>query len=752
MTKPDAKIKQREVSNLDLTESALRILEARYLKKDIRGNLTETPEEMFRRVANAVASAELSYDAKADIRAVEDEFYRIMANLEFLPNSPTLINAGRKLGQLSACFVLPVDDSMELIFDAVRSAAIVQKSGGGTGFSFSRVRPENDRVKSTGGVASGPVSFMRVFDVTTDVVSQGGMRRGANMAILDERHPDIMKFVMAKNHFIGLANFNLSVAVTDEFMDAVIVRADYNLVNPRSRKVVGELNARDVFDKIVALAWETGDPGLVFIDRVNECNPTPKLGRIEGTNPCGEQPLLPYESCNLGCVNLSRMIRTENSNPEIDYRKLGKTVRVGIRFLDNVIEVNKLPLKKIEEMTKKTRKIGIGVMGFADMLIQLNIPYDSEKAIKVASNIMEFINKEAIKASAELAEKRGAFPSFKGSIYDVVDGKKLRNATCTTIPPSGTLSIIAGCSSGIEPLYSLVFQHNILNGSELLEINPYFEEIAKLRGFYSNEIFPLLAQGTDVNDIEEVPDDVKRLFATAHKIAPEIHVRIQAAFQQHIQNAVSKTVNLPQKARLDDVAKIYLLAYKEGLKGITIYRDGSLAEQPLSTGQTTNLMKDQRIMPRQRPDVLSGISEKLKTGCGNIYITVNSDEQGRLFEIFANLGKAGGCPSAQLEAIARLVTLSLRSGIPAEEVVEHLKYIRCPSPTPKWDGGVFSCADAIAIILDKHSGGNRREKTGPKTHGYRSPKTAADLCPECGSFLIYQEGCHMCRTCGYNRC
>jgi len=531
-------------SGMHLSENALRVLEKRYLMRDKQGKVVESPEELLHRVAAAIAAAELIYDPKADVKAREDEFYQLMANLEFLPNSPTLMNAGRELGQLSACFVIPVNDSMESIFDAVKYTALIHKSGGGTGFSFSNLRPEGDFVKSTSGVASGPVSFMEVFDTTTDVTKQGGTRRGANMGILSIDHPDIMRFITAKDDPRKLTNFNISVAVTTEFMEAVKTGADYELLSPRTKKVVEKLNAKEVFDKIVDMAWKTGDPGIVFIDRINQDNPTPALGKIESTNPCGEQPLLPYESCNLGSINLARMLKATDGKFEIDYSRLARAVKTAVRFLDNVIEVNKFPLPQIEEMTKKSRKVGLGVMGFADMLLMLGIPYNSEEALKIGTEVMRFVHDEADKASAALAEERGVFPAYPGSIYDVPGGAKMRNASCTTIAPTGTLSIIAGCSSGIEPLFALSYTRNILDGAQMVEVNPYFEQVARNGGFYSDEMMKKLAEGAKLHDIEGIPDEIKQLFVTAHEITPEWHVKMQAAFQKSTDNAVSKTVNL----------------------------------------------------------------------------------------------------------------------------------------------------------------------------------------------------------------
>jgi len=739
----------QRTTGINLTENALHVLQKRYLKRDNHGQIIESPAEMFRRVAQTIASAELVYDKKIDVKAKEEEFYQLMANLEFLPNSPTLMNAGRDLGQLSACFVLPIDDSMGSIFDAVKYTALIHKSGGGTGFSFSRLRPEGDFVKSTSGVASGPVSFMEVFDTTTDVTKQGGTRRGANMAILNVDHPDIMKFITAKDDSTALTNFNISVAVTAEFMESVKADADYNLTNPRTKEVTGKLNAKEVFDKIVEMAWRTGDPGIVFIDRINQDNPTPHLGKIESTNPCGEQPLLPYESCNLGSLNLAKMLRGSNGATEIDYPKLAKAIQAAVRFLDNVIDVNRFPLPQIEEMTKKTRKIGLGVMGFADMLIQLGIPYDSEEALQAASDVMHFINEKAYQASVDLAKERGVFPAFEGSIYDIPDGLRPRNASCTTIAPTGTLSLIAGCSSGIEPLFALSYTRNILDGAQMVEVNPYFEAIAKSENFYSAELMQQLASGVKLHDMDKVPDEIKRLFTTAHEITPEWHVRMQGAFQKSTDNAVSKTVNFPQEASRENIAEVYRLAYQEGLKGITIYRDRSRDAQVLTTGKKeAKIVEGVGLTPRKRTKITSGITERVTTGCGYLYVTVNSDERG-ICEVFSSLGKAGGCASAQLEATCRLISLALRSGIDVASVVRQLRGIRCPSIA--WEEGksILSCADAIASVLEKHITG---EENKPKLEDYGLAKNLAGQCPDCGNLLVYQEGCFVCPSCGYTKC
>ncbi len=744
-----------------LTGNAIKVLEKRYLKKGEDGSPVETPEEMFRRVAENIAQAETNYGmSKEEALAVSRGFYDMMVGLDFLPNSPTLMNAGRELQQLSACFVLPIEDTMESIFSTIKKTALIHQSGGGTGFSFSRLRPANDKVASTGGVASGPVSFMRVFNAATEAVKQGGTRRGANMGILRVDHPDILQFINCKDSSDEYNNFNISVGITEKFMEAVDKGLDYDLVSPRSGKPVKKLPARMVFGQIVELAWRTGDPGIVFLDRLNRDNPTPHIGEIESTNPCGEQPLLPHESCNLGSINLSNMVHGNS----VDWNKLKTTVRAAVRFLDDVIDMNRYPLPEISDMTRGNRKIGLGIMGFADMLIKLGIPYDSDEAVSAGRSVMKFIDDEAKAASEELAGMRGVFPNFGGSVYDREGGREMRNATVTTIAPTGTLSIIAGCSSGIEPLFAVSYIRTVMDKDELVEVNPYFAAVAKERGFYSDELMRKIAHHGTVADIKEVPEDIRRLFVTAHDIAPVWHVKMQAAFQEYTDNAVSKTVNFSHDAKIGDVEEVYRLAYSLGCKGVTIYRDGSKDEQVLTTGRTKEAKgKEQappsekighepgKIMPRPRPYITKGYTRQVNTGCGRLYVTINEDEKG-LCELFAMMGKSGGCATSQTEATGRLVSLALRSGVDPASIIDQLKGIRCPSPA--WVSGstIYSCADAIATVLEEY--------LLEKKQGGAQDKSAADdnllnhcpQCPECGSMVSFAEGCVVCSSCGYSKC
>ncbi len=709
-------------------------MEKRYLKKDRDGNIKETPEELFARVAKSIAAGDAIFDPEADVSKTEEKFLKILTNMWFLPNSPTLMNAGRRLGQLAACFVLPIEDSLESIFETLKHTALIHKSGGGTGFSFSRIRPELDVVFSTAGISSGPISFMNVFDVATEAVKQGGTRRGANMGVLRVDHPDIEAFIESKNDPRMLNNFNISVALTNNFMDALEKDFDYDLINPRTGKIARSVSARKIFKKIVQSAWQTGEPGVIFIDRINENNPTPHLGNIEATNPCGEQPLLPYESCTLGSINLSKMV-TKNT---LDLNRLKKTVRDAVHFLDNVIEVNKYPLSRIEKMSKETRKIGLGVMGFADMLIKMGITYDSDEAVFQAERVMSLISQESREASAFLANKRGNFPCYKGSIFDSPSTPYMRNATITTIAPTGTISIIAGTSSGIEPIFAVAHERHVLKGKSLLEMHPEFIKMAKEKGFYSKELADEIARTGSVQFNDTVPDQIKRLFKTSLDISSEWHIKIQSAFQKYTDNAVSKTVNLPADATKEDVEKIYLSADRNKCKGVTIYRYGSRDKQVLKIG--FGQRESVKIAPRPRPKRTQGITERISTGCGNLYVTINSDEEG-MCEVFAQMGKTGGCASSQTEAAGRLISLALRSGVKIDAIIKQLVGIRCPSPS--WQNGtiVLSCPDAIAQVLKKLTDSSIVENGA-----------MVGVCPECGAVLSHEEGCIVCHSCGFSKC
>ncbi len=763
-------LKQRLLQKkAEISDNARTVLEKRYLRKDENGNPIETPEELFYRVAENIAGAEKVFDPDVNNEIWIEKFYNMMVDMDFLPNSPTLMNAGRELQQLSACFVLPIGDSMEDIFTAVKNTALIHKSGGGTGFSFSNIRPKNDRVKSTKGVSSGPLSFMRVFDIATETVKQGGTRRGANMGILNCSHPEILDFIEMKERDGYLSNFNISVGVTNEFMEALKRDEEYPLRNPRTGDIVGHLKAKQVFKRVVQLAWQNGEPGIVFLDRINAANPTPHVGELESTNPCGEQPLLPYESCNLGSINLAHMVKAENGEKRIDYAKLGDTVTAALRFLDDVIEVNKYPLPEIEKKTKDNRKIGLGVMGFADLLIELGIPYNSHEAANVAEEVMKFIQTEGHKVSAFLGQERGAFPNYKGSVYDTDNGLPMRNATVTTIAPTGTISMIAGCSSGIEPLFAIAYEKNVLDGEHLLEIHPAFEKIAHKEGFYSTELLKMVAETGSLSRVYGIPKRIRDVFVTSHDIEPRRHIAIQASFQKFTDNAVSKTVNFRHEATVADVEEVFRYAYELKCKGVTVYRDGSRQNQVLTSGQGHSAgavvahVGPGSIHPRPRPVVTHGRTYKARTGCGNLYVNINSDEYG-ICEVFTQMGKSGGCAASNAEAVARLLSVSLRSGVDPRSLVEQLRGIRCPAPT--WSDGemILSCADAIARVLERainemdnclNSSTALKSTSSETSKAYKAVNV--DLghcpqCPECGGMMEHEGGCVVCKTCGFSKC
>ena len=732
-------------NGLKLSENAKTVLARRYLKKDNDGKATEMPAHMFRRVARHIAKAEKKFGTDADVKRSEALFYDIMTDLKFLPNSPTLMNAGRQLGQLAACFVLPVEDSMEGIFDSLKNAAAIHKSGGGTGFSFSRLRAKNSMVGTTGGIASGPVSFMKIFNAATEQVKQGGTRRGANMAILRVDHPDIMEFIFCKKKNNELNNFNISVGLTENFMLAVEKNAPYDLIDPQSGKPTGQLNAAEVYLTLVTQAWNNGDPGIVFLDRMNRDNPTPAIGEIESTNPCGEQPLLPMEACNLGSINLSKFIVLTNGEAAIDYQDLGKTVTVAVRFLDNTIDQSKYPLDDIDLMVKGNRKIGLGVMGFADLLFQLKIPYNSEEALTKAEEVMKFVQDTSHQASSDLAKERDVFRNFNKSVFKRRKKCRYRNATTTTIAPTGTLSIIGDCSSGVEPLFALSFVRNVMDNDKLLEVNPHFEKVARENGFYSDEIMDQIANEGSLAHVETIPEDVKKVFVTAHDISPEWHIRMQAAFQKYTDNAVSKTVNLPREATVEDVRKIYDLAYELDCKGVTIYRDGSKENQVLSFADKKQ-GPDFNTAVIDRPETLEGFTTKIKTGLGQLYVTV-TEYNNHPFEVFATIGKSGRSTTAKTEAIGRLISLAFRSGVKVDKVVGQLTGIGGEHPVFQEGGLVLSIPDAIARVLQRRYLNDKSPKGSNVGGGLMGEE-----CPECGQTISFEEGCMTCHFCGFTKC
>ncbi len=751
---------------MKLTDNALIVLGKRYFKRDNAGIVIEDWPSMLKRVANDISDGDPEKSKR---------YYELMDSGYFLPNSPTLMNAGSDLQQLSACFVLPIEDSMDSIFETIKNAALIHKSGGGTGFSFSNLREANAQVRSTNGVSSGPISFLKVYNAATDAVKQGGTRRGANMAVLRVNHPQILEFVTCKENINELTNFNISVALDDEFMNAVYTDGDFELVSPYDGQVKEVVKARVIFDLIIEMAHRNGEPGVIYIDRINQANPTPHLGAIESTNPCGEQPLLPYEACNLGSINLS-VLALEN---DVNWTLLRQVIRDSVDFLDDVIDRSKFPLARIDETAKGNRKIGLGIMGWADLLYYLSIPYASDEAISLAKQTMEFIDFEAKLRSVELARDRGSYPNFVsyhhsdallgkheknpnwGSLIDGFAEYGIRNATVTTIAPTGTISMIADTSSGIEPQFSLVYVKKVMDGENLLYVNKYFAAALDKIGLNDHELLSEVAAYGSIQHIDRIPKDIKRVFQTAHDISPEWHIRIQAAFQEFTDNAVSKTINFHRNATVNDVRTAFEMAYQLGCKGITVYRDGSRENQVLNIG-TSSIGKpapDTKIMPRTRPTVTHGITQKMETGCGHMYVTVNSDDFGAC-EIFVQMGKVGGCASAQLEAIARLASLSLRSFVNIESIIKQLKGIRCQSPM--WYKGkmITSCGDALAQALENfllnhlnpNSGALVSFKFAEEPINNENKRPFQSQCPECGSSLEHLEGCLKCPQCGWTKC
>ncbi|GAC1332470.1 MAG: vitamin B12-dependent ribonucleotide reductase [Chloroflexota bacterium] len=756
------------------SESALRVLRERYLlKRD--GRVVETPDEMCWRVCDAVAAAESRWHSHDTVDAIAEQYYDMLIDRKFMPNSPTLMNAGTGNGlQYSACYVLPVGDSIPEIFDTLKNAAIIHQSGGGTGFAFSRVRRKDSIVSRSGGRASGPVSFLRVYNAATEAVKQGGTRRGANMGILRVDHPDVLEFIECKNDG-GITNFNISVAITDAFMTALQNDDFYDLVDPHSHEVANRLQAKEVWARIIDSAWRTGDPGLVFIDRINAspANPTPELGLIEATNPCGEQPLLPNEACNLGSLNVAKFVVERGGTKEIDWAELERVAKLCARFLDDVIEVNPYPLPEIDAMVKANRRIGLGIMGWADLLFELEIPYDSEQAVQLADRLWSFVERASHQQSQELARVRGPFPNWKHSIYR--DGPPLRNSTVTTIAPTGTISIIADASSGIEPVFALAFQHKV-DQRTLTFVNPIFVQAAKDAGIHSEDLMDRVSARGTVHGVDAVPANMQRVFATAHEVAPEWHVRTQAAFQRHTDNGVSKTINLPNEATRSDVENAYNLAWQLGCLGITVFRDGSKGLQVLNAGVEGK--KTDEVVPldaseraaevalpgflalKPRPRKVLGETYRIETPLGTAFVTVNMDSDGEPLEAFVNIGRAGSDVSAVAEALGRLISLVLRTPSPLTQrekiaqIVDQLGGIGGSRSLGFGPQRILSLPDAVAKVLDDYTA-ELAERVGELERGEQRTKlsVAADICPSCGwAAFVHEEGCKKCHFCGHSEC
>ena len=740
----------------ELTENAITVLKARYLIGD------ETPEDLFLRVARAVAQPE----ASDDHGRWEETFYQVMATTRFLPNSPTLFNAGTGQGTLSACFVLPIEDTMESIMEAATASAMIQKFGGGLGYSFSKLRPRGSRIATTQGKACGAIAVLKMLSSLSDMITQGGKRHGANMGILHVSHPEITQFIHMKDGNDTAQNFNISVAVTDAFMKAVEKDEEWQLIAPHNGEVTDTLPARRIWNEIIQSAWATGDPGLYFIDEANRHNPTPHLGSLDSTNPCGEVPLLANEACNLGSIDLGKLVVTSGDGAShFDFNALEEVTRIAARFLDNVVTVNSFPTQEVQDAVALTRKTGLGVMGWHDALIQLGIEYESDEAVALGERVMGAINEVAREVSIELARDRGAYPGWAASSPEDVP---IRNATRTCIAPTGTISAIAGATSGIEPIFALAFVKNVLDGKQLREVNQHFLRVAQERGFYSEELMDEVAKTGSCQHLDQVPEDVKGLFKTAMEIDYKAHVRMQAVFQAHTDLAVSKTINMANDATVQDVAKAYWMAYENYCSGITIYRDGSKPTQVLEVQRVSDQAEPapEQVLekPRERPMQMRGVTERVRTGHGNTYITINFDEDARPFEVFTTVGKAGSCDSANLEAISRLVSLALRSGIRVDQVIEQIQGITCH---PVWDQGmqVRSAPDAVSLALKKHAmptgtgAPELQEAYGaqlglPMHQGNGNGPTAGQrpACPECGGPVAFQEGCVVCQACAWNEC
>ena len=757
---------------LELSDNAVAVLKKRYLKKNEAGEPTEEPMDMFLRVASNIAGGEYRFkrgeEAERLYERSREQFLRLMTSRKFMPNSPTLMNAGRELQQLSACFVLPVEDSIDGIYDTLKHQAVIHKSGGGTGFGFSKLRPKNDIVKSTMGVSSGPVSFMAIYDASTDKIKQGGTRRGANMGILRVDHPDIEEFINCKRDNDQINNFNISVAITDEFMEAVEADSDFALRNPRDGEVHSKVRARDLFEQIVEGAWLNGEPGVVFIDRINDDNPTPQFP-IESTNPCSEAHLPAYDSCNLGSINLERFVENPGASmgaasgeSSVDWDGLRETVRTAVRFLDNVIEQNSYPLAEIDAMSRGNRRIGLGVMGFADALIKLGITYDSEEGLAFAEKVMKFVDEEAWEASRHLADERGVMPNYEGTTHEA-RGDLVRNSTVTTIAPTGTISMIAGCSGGIEPLFAVAFMRRQAD-MDMADVNPEFVALAKERGFYSEDLMQKIAEHGSVRGIPEVPEDVQNVWVTSHDISSDWHVRMQAAFQKYTSMGISKTINLPNEADTSDVGEAYLQAYRTNCKGIAVYRDGSREAQVLSTGSTGKAEANASApedpptgAPAEggyvslaearngRPRTLSGVTKKLQTGHGQLYVTMNDDEFGPR-ECFVVIGKPGGTAAAFSDALGRMISLAMTHGASPEEVHHQLRGIQDGHPAGVGPNAILSVPDGVAKAIGEHYMTQEEQKTEAR----ELPVIGA--CPDCGSGLTRQEGCVTCFSCGYSKC